>query len=114
MSGNELLISGDKNLLLPIMLIFSVWSFMISGRHSRDEKVLVAHFCPTLCNPMDYSLPGSSVHGILQGRILERVAMPFSRGSSLFKDQKAGSPTLQPDSLPSKPPGKSFHVLGLP
>ena len=37
--------------------------------------------CPTLCNPIDCSLPGSSVHGILQARILESVAMPFSRGS---------------------------------
>ena len=45
-------------------------------------KVLVTQLCPTLCNPMDCSLPGSSVHGILQARILERVAIPFSRGSS--------------------------------
>ena len=37
---------------------------------------------PTLCNPMDCSPPGSSVHGILQARILEWVAIPFSRGSS--------------------------------
>ena len=36
--------------------------------------------CPTLCDPMDCSLPGSSVYGILQVRILEWVAMPFSRG----------------------------------
>ena len=38
--------------------------------------------CLTLCDPMDYSLPGSSVHGVLQARILEWVAMPSSRGSS--------------------------------
>ena len=38
--------------------------------------------CPTLCNPMDSSLPGSSVHGIFQARILEWVAMPSSRVSS--------------------------------
>ena len=38
--------------------------------------------CLTLCDAMDYSLPGSSVHGILQAGILEWVAMPFSRGSS--------------------------------
>ena len=44
--------------------------------------VLVAQSCPTLCDPMDCSLPGSSVHGISQARILEWVAMPFSRGSS--------------------------------
>jgi len=38
--------------------------------------------CPALCDPMDYSLPGSSVPGILQARILEWVAMFSSRGSS--------------------------------
>ena len=38
--------------------------------------------CPTLCDPMDCSLPGSSVHGILQARILEWVAVPSSRGPS--------------------------------
>ena len=43
--------------------------------------------CPTLCNPMDYSLPGSSVCGIFQARILEWVAISFSRGSSWPKDQ---------------------------
>ena len=45
-------------------------------------KVSVAQLCLTLCNPMDRSLTGSSVYGILQGRILEWVAIPFSRGSS--------------------------------
>ena len=44
--------------------------------------VLVAQSCLTLCNPMDYILPGSTIHGILQARILEWVAMPSSRGSS--------------------------------
>jgi len=50
-------------------------------------KVLVAQLCPTLCNPMDCSPSGSSVHGILQARILEWVAIPFSRGSSRPRDQ---------------------------
>ena len=44
--------------------------------------VLVTQLCLTLCNLMDYSLPDSSVHGILQARILEWVAIPFSSGSS--------------------------------
>ena len=43
--------------------------------------------CPTLCNPMDCNLPGSSVHGILQAKILEWVAMSSSRGSSQPWDQ---------------------------
>ena len=49
--------------------------------------VLVAQSCLTLCNPMDCSPPGSSVHGILQARILELVAISLSRGSSQPKDQ---------------------------
>ena len=61
--------------------------------------------CPVLCDLMDCSPPGSSVHGILQARILEWVAMPFSRGSSWPRDQ-TWSPALQADSLPSEPPGK--------
>ena len=43
--------------------------------------------CPTLCHPMDCSLPGSSAHGILQARILEQVAIFFSRGSSQPRDK---------------------------
>ena len=50
-------------------------------------KVLVAQLCPTLCNPMDCSAPGSSVHGILQAGILEWVDILFSRGSSQPGDQ---------------------------
>ena len=46
-----------------------------------------AQLCLTLCDPMDCSLPGSSVHGILQIRILECVAIPFSRGSSQPRDR---------------------------
>ena len=46
-----------------------------------------AQSCPTLCDPMDCSPPGSSVHGSLQARILEWVAIPFSRESSWPRDQ---------------------------
>ena len=49
--------------------------------------VLVAQSCLTVCNAMDYSPTSSSVHGILQSRILEWVAVPFSRGSSRPRDQ---------------------------
>ena len=50
------------------------------------KKKLVTHSCLTLWNPLDCSLPGFSVHGILQIRILEWVAFPFSRGSSWPRD----------------------------
>ena len=64
--------------------------------------VLVTQSCPPLCNPMDCSLPGSSVNGILQARILEWVAVPFSRGSSWPRNQTPRSPALQADSLPTE------------
>ena len=51
-----------------------------------SETVLVAQSCLTLCDPMDWGPPGSSVHGILKARILEWVAISFSRGSSWPRD----------------------------
>ena len=50
------------------------------------KKVLVTQLCPTLCDPMDFSPPGSSVHGIFQARILEWIAISFSRVSSQPRD----------------------------
>ena len=44
--------------------------------------VLVAQSCPTLCDPMDCGLPGSSVRGILQARILEWIVIPFSNANN--------------------------------
>ena len=54
-------------------------------RHSSSSEV--THLCPTLCDPVDCSLPGFSVHRILQARILEWVAISFSRGSSWPRDR---------------------------
>ena len=58
-------------------------------RETNDNKNMYAQSlsCVWLCNPTDCSLPGTSVHGIFQARILEWVATFFSRGSSQFKDQ---------------------------
>ena len=58
--------------------------------------------CPTLCNPMDCSPPGSSVHGILQARILEWVAISSSRGSS--------PPGIKPASLMSHASASRFFT----
>ena len=71
-----------------------------------EVKVLVAQSCPTLCDPMDCSPPGSSVLGIFQARILEWVAIPLSRGSSWPR-----SPALQADSLLFELPGKPLHIV---
>ena len=72
---------------------------------------LVIQLSSTLCNPMDYSPPGTSVHGILQARILEWVAMSFSRGSPQPRDQTQVS-WIAEDSLPPELPGKTYgqHV----
>ena len=52
----------------------------------KESESEVVQSCPTLCDPMDCSLPGSSAHGIFQARILEWVAISFSRGSSRPRD----------------------------
>ena len=66
---------------------------------TKKVKVKVAQPCLTCCSPMDCSLPGSSVHGILQARILEWVVIPFFRESSLTHGLNSA---LQADSLPSE------------
>ena len=57
------------------------------GMCAASIKALATQSCLTLCNPMDWGLPDSSAHGILQARILEWAAIPFSRGSSQPRDQ---------------------------
>ena len=61
------------------------WSLTLYCYVCLSAKSL--QFCPTVCNPMSYSPPGSSVHGILQIRILEWVVISFLRGSSRPRDQ---------------------------
>ena len=73
--------------------------------------VLFAQSCLTLCNPMDCSPLGSSVHEILQARIPEWVAIPFSR-DLLDPGIELRSPTLQVDSLPSELQG-AFGIMWL-
>ena len=67
----------------------------------------VTQLCPALCDPMDCDPPGSSVHGILQARILEWVAISFSRGSPPPRDEPR-SPALQADASPSELLGKAL------
>ena len=76
-------------------------------------KVLVAQSCPTLCNPMDCSPLCSSVHGILQAKIREWVAMPSSRGSSWSRDQTRVSLRWQEDSLPLRHLGRPSENIFL-
>ena len=83
---------------------------MAEMKMHKWQKVLVAQSCLILCDPMDHSSPGSSVHGLLQARILEGTAIPFSRG---FPDPgiEPGSPALQADSLLSEPPRKPIQII---
>ena len=74
----------------------------------KATKSEVAQPCLTLWDPIDRSPPGSSTHGIFQARILEWVAISFSRRSSDL-GIKPGSPSLQTDALPSEPPGKPLR-----
>ena len=66
--------------------------------------------CSTLYGPMDYSMPGSPVHGIFQARILDGLPFPSARDCP-DPEIKPGSPTLQADALPSEPPGKLRLVI---
>ena len=54
-----------------------------TGNYIQYLVCVCAQLCPTLCDPMDCSPPGSSAHGIFQGRTLEWVAISFSRGQYL-------------------------------
>ena len=76
---------------------------LLRGEWSERRSVML-----TLCDPMDYSPPGFSVREILQARILDRVAIPSTRGSSQPGDWTQVS-TSQADSLPSEPPGKPIR-----
>ena len=62
------------------------WSDLAAAAAAMHIHGQSSPSCPTLCNPMNYSPPSYSVHGILQARILQWVAMPSSRGSSRPKD----------------------------
>ena len=75
-------------------------------RHLSFWLMKVVQLCPTLCNPLDCSPPGSFVHGILQARILEWVIIPFSSPGT-----EPRSPALQEDSVPAEPQGKSLLLV---
>ena len=78
---------------------------MGKARKPSQGSRIVAESCPTLRDPMDYSLPGSSVCGTFQARILEWVTISFSRVFSLPRVEPK-SPALQADSLPAESSGK--------
>ena len=85
-----------QSLYTQLGLWLLIWSFY----EVMDKLCEVAQSCPTLCDPMDCSLPGSSFHGILQARVLEWVVISFSRGSSRPRDR----------TQVSRIPGRCFNL----
>ena len=69
----------------------------------------VTQSCPTFCDPMDYSLPGSSIHGIFQARVLEWVAISFSRVSSWPRD-RTHIWCIGKQIFTTEPPGKTTYI----
>ena len=81
----------NVHLVFPIFLksflVFPILSFSSISLHcSLKKQSEFDQLCPTLCDPMDCSLPGFSVYGIFQARVLEWVAISFSKGSSRPRD----------------------------
>ena len=74
-------------LSLPLVTVLCILQISSGNPSSQLPRVSeVAQLCLTLCDPMDYSLPGSSVYGMFQEIILELVAISFSRGSFRARD----------------------------
>ena len=73
--------SEENSFISSCIVLTSLW---LTPQWSCSE---VAQSCPTLCNAMDCSLPGFSIHGVFQARVLEWVAISFSRGPSRPRDQ---------------------------
>ena len=71
---------------INLALGLPVWALKFDNT-TQDHVCAVAQLCPTLCDPMDSSPSGASVHGIIQARILEWVAIASARGSSWLRDR---------------------------
>ena len=80
---------------------------VVAYLYNRKYPVIVGLSCTTLCDPMDCSLPGVSIHGIFHSGILEWVAIP-SKGDLPNPGTEPGSPALGTDSLLFEPPGKQL------
>ena len=93
---------------MPVLYTLPMWDNETRRKRitlaSSRVKVLVTQSCPTLCDPVGCSPPGSSVHGILQARVLEWIVISFSRGSSQPRERTRVS-CVADRFLPSEPQG---------
>ena len=98
-----------------------VWYVPQNCSHMEEESFLLkvicsdAQSCPTVCDPMNHSPQGSTVHGILQARILEWVAISCSRGSSDpgIEPSSPASPALAGRFFATKPPGNPLSLSAI-
>ena len=102
---------GSFNLKINLLNFMALFS-QTSNSDVWKVKVLVTQSCLNLCDPMDCSLPGSSVHGILQARMLECIAIPLPRGSSQPQGSNPGLLHYR-HSLPSEPPERKEETRAL-
>ena len=93
LSSSPLLCPSGKDCRSLGLLVCTIERPPDSSGDKGTSKSEVAQSCLTLCDPMDCSLPGFSIHGIFQARVLEWVAVSFSRGSSWPRDRTRVSHT---------------------
>ena len=95
---------------VPVSFFYNTCSCLVLPSPLIESEV--TQLCPSLCDPLDCSLPGFSVHGIFQTRILEWVAISFSRRSSWPRDWTHLS-CIAGRLFTIEPPGKPLHFLHL-
>ena len=97
----------------PLLSLVFTMDFLLRycpiHRSLYKHMVVGCQLCPTLCDPMDCSPPGPSGHGISQARMLEWIAISFSRGSSWLRDQTCIS-CIAGEFFTTEPPGKPTTV----
>ena len=91
--------------VVKAMLPYPLWLPYLECVHAQSLQL-----CPSLCDPMDRSLPGSSVHEIFQARVLKWIAMPSSRGSFWLRD-RTWVPCITGGFFTAEPPGKPCLTL---
>ena len=106
--SDRLIVEGPVNDSLCFIIQF--FQYFLSAELLKKSESEVAQSSQTLWDPMDYSLPGSSIHGSFQAGVLEWIAISFSRLSSQPRDRTC-LPHCKAEALPSELPGKPELLL---
>ena len=86
LKGRDITLPKKVHLVKAMVFPVVMYGCELDHKESWKKESTVAQSWPTLCNPMDCSLPASSIHRIFQARVLKWVAISFSRGSSRSRD----------------------------